>query len=463
MRDETILQSQEPPDLDQATALIRELLETDKAWEALTRFFRLRPPDQAEVMSELPRESQAELLSRMTARSLGPIIEELEPEEAVELSQDMEPAQLSMVLDETSPDVAADVLRSLPEELAVSTLEGMEEAEDVTPLLEYEDDDAGGLMTPEFIALRENMTVSQAMDFVRQHAEELDPEEISHLLIVDGNGVLRGGINLAQLVLARPYQRVALLMQPDPVSVPVETDQEECARLMLRYNLSRLTVADEDGKLVGVLKLEDMVDVIEEEATEDMYRMVGVREEEKPFGPFWTSVRNRLPWLAVNLGTLVVAGLVISTFESTLARVVALAAFLPVIAGQGGIAGTQTLTLIVRSLALGEISSANTKRLLLREIGLGLAQGLALAVIVGIVALLWKGSEYLALVVAMALVANMVVGAITGVLVPLGLKALRIDPALASAVAVTTATDIIGFLVYLGLASATITLIVDSI
>jgi magnesium transporter len=252
-------------------------------------------------------------------------------------------------------------------------------------------------------------------------------------------------------------------MEPDPVSVPVETDQEECARLMLRYNLNRLSVVDNEGKLAGVLRLENMVDVIEDEATEDMYRMVGVREEEKPFGPFWISIRNRLPWLGVNLGTLVIAGLVISTFESTLAQVVALAAFLPIIAGQGGIAGTQTLTLIVRSLALGEISSANANRLLLREVGLGLVQGLALAILVGIVALLWKGSEYLALVVGLALVANMVVGAITGVLVPLGFKALRIDPALASAVAVTTATDIIGFLVYLGLASATITLIVNSI
>ena len=463
MREETVFPTQEPPDLDQAAALIRELLETDKALEALTRFSRLRPPDQAEVMSELPRESQAELLSSLTAKSLGPIMEEMEPEEAVELSQGMEPAQLSMILDETSPDAAADVLRGLPEEMAASTLEGMEEAEDVTPLLEYEDDDAGGLMTPEFIALRENMTVSQAMDFVRQHEEELDPEDISHLLVVDRNGVLRGGITLAQLVLARPYQRVALLMQPDPVSVPVETDQEECARLMLRYNLSRLSVADDEGKLIGVLKLEDMVDVIEDEATEDMYRMVGVQKEEKPLGPFWVSIRNRLPWLGVNLGTLVVAGLVISMFESTLTRAVALAAFLPIIAGQGGIGGTQTLTLVVRSLALGEISSANTGRLLVREIGLGLTHGVALALLVGVIALAWEGSQYLALVVAVAMVANLVVGAVAGVLVPLGLKALRIDPALASAVAVTTATDVIGLLIYLGLASASISLIVDSL
>jgi magnesium transporter len=232
---------------------------------------------------------------------------------------------------------------------------------------------------------------------------------------------------------------------------------------MQRYNLTNLPVVDDDGKLVGVLKLENMMDVIEDEATEDMYRMVGVDEEEKPLGPFWESVRSWLPWLSVNLGTLVVAGLVITMFESTLTRVVALVAFLPIIAGQGGIAGTQTLTLIVRSLALDEITTASARRLLLREIGLGLVHGLALATLVGVIALAWKGSEYLAMVVAAALVANMVVGGVTGVLVPLGLKAMRIDPALASAVAVTTATDIIGFLVFLGLASATIGLITGSL
>ncbi|MDP6402154.1 MAG: magnesium transporter [SAR202 cluster bacterium] len=461
--EEATFSVQEPPDLERAAMLIQELLESDKALEAVVRFSRFRPPDQADVMAQLSRDTQAELLSRLTASGLGTIMEELEPEEAVDLSQDMEPERLSQVLDETSPDVAADVLRGLPEDLASTTLQGMEEARDVTPLLGYEDDDAGGLMTPEFIALRESMTVARALDFVREHEEELDPEDISHLFILGRDGVLKGDINLAQLVLARPYQRVALLMRSDPISVPVETDQEQCARLMQRYNLTNLPVVDDDARLVGVLKLENMVDVIEDEATEDLYRMVGVDEEEKPLGPYWESVRSRLPWLSVNLGTLVVAGLVITMFESTLSRAVALAAFLPVIAGQGGIAGTQTLTLIVRSLALDEITTVSVRRLLLREIGLGLVHGLALATLVGVIALAWKGSEYLALVVAAALVANMVVGGVTGVLVPLGLKAMRIDPALASAVAVTTATDIIGFLVFLGLALATIGLITGSL
>ena len=451
------------PDLERVVAWIRELIEGDMAQEAVTRFSKLRPPDQADVLAELPRKAQAQFLGWLTAQSLGTIIDELEPTEAVELSRDLEPGRLSQVLDETSPDVAADVLRGLPEEVVTATLEAMEASEEVAPLLGYEDDDAGGLMTPEFIALHDDMTAAQAMTFVRSRAPDLDPEDVAQLFALDRNGVLTGGVSLAALVLARDYQRVSLLMEPDPISVQVETDREQCARLMERYALRNLPVVGDAGKLVGVLKLEDMVDVVEDEATEDMYRMIGVDEGEKALGPFWESVRNRLPWLCVNLGTVMLAGLVITLFESTLARAVALAVFLPVIAGQGGIAGTQTLTLIVRSLALREISPANTWRLFSKETRLGLVHGLGLGVITGVIVLLWKGSEYLALVAAVAMLANLVVAGMAGVLVPLALKAVRVDPALASAVAVTTVTDVVGLLIYLGFASLTIGLITGSI
>ena len=453
----------EPGDLDRAAESIRQLLEQDIGLEAMTRFSRLRPPDQVDVLARLTRESQIELLRMLTPDRVGLIMEELEPTDAVGLSQDMEPEQLSQVLDETSPEVAADVLRGLSEEVASSTLERMEEAEGVTPLLEYEDDAAGGLMTSQFIALRDTMTVMEAMAFVRRWAQDLDPEDFSYLFAVDLNGVLNGGISLAQLVVAKPYQHISLLLSPDVLSVPVETDQEPCARLMERYNVRNLPVVDDAGKLVGVLKLEDMVDVLEDEATEDMYRMIGVGEEEKALGHFWRSVGSRLPWLIVNLGTTVLAALVITLFQSTILRAVALVAFLPVIAGQGGIAGTQTLTLIVRSLALGEISPGSARRLLTKEVGLALVHGMALAVMVGIIALVWKGSGYLALVVAAAMIINLVVASISGVLVPLGFKSMRIDPALGSAVAVTTVTDVLGFLIYLGLASATIGLITRSL
>ena len=454
---------QKPEDLARIVVLITQLLGNDLTTEATVRFARLRPPDQADVLAQLDRDSQVKMLNLLTTRSLGMIVEEMERDEAIEFSSDLPPDQLSSVLDETSPKVAADILRGLPIDIAARTLEHMEDADDVVPLLNYEDDDAGGLMTPEFMALTEDMTVAQAMSAVRTWARDTSTEDVSYLFVVDGSDVLKGVVNLTQLVLARPYQRVSLLMRPDAFPVPADTDQEYCARLMERYNLPYLPVVDENGKLAGTLKLQDMIDVIEDEATEDMYRMIGVGEEEKALGPFWRSVRGRLPWLCVNLGTAVLAGFVITMFQSTLAQAVALAAFLPVIAGQGGIAGTQTLTLIVRSFALGEISPGHAKQLLVKEVGLGLVHGLALGVLVGVIVFYWKGSEYLALVVAISMVVNMIVAGISGVLVPFGFKALRIDPALASVVAVTTVTDVVGFLVYLGLATAAISLIVDSL
>ena len=461
--DQATLSVQEPSDLERIAVRIRELLQDDMAAEAVTRFFRLRPPDQADVMAQMPRELQAELLSWLTPGVLGEIIEELEPEEAVELSQDLETQKLSQVLDEAAPEVAADVLRGLPEEVAARALNEMREAGDVTPLLLYEDDDAGGRMSPEFITLAEGMTVAEALAYVQRLAQDLDPSDVAHIFVLDQDDVLKGEVGLGQLVLARAYQRISLIMDTHVISVPAETDQEQCARLMERYDLRNLAVVDEDGKLVGVLRLEDMINVFEGEATEDMYRMIGVGGEERALGPFLHAVRGRLPWLCLNLGTAILAGLVITLFQSTLVQAVALAAFLPVIAGQGGIAGTQTLTLIVRSLALGEISPANARRLLVKEVGLGLVHGLALGVLIGVIALVWRGSGYLALVVAVSMVLNMAVAAVSGVLVPFGLKALRIDPALASAVVVTTVTDVVGFLVYLGLAAAAIGLITGSL
>lgn len=450
------------PDAEQVAASLKKLIEGHKLADAVSTFARLRPADQADVVSLLSHEQQTALLSKLQPADLGVLIEALGPERSVPLSRDMDAEQLSQVLDETSPPAAADLLRALPAEVATTALERMEVAEDVAPLLEYDDHDAGGLMTPEFVALRDTMTVTQAMTFIRGWAEHTQraPADIHFVFVVDYRDVLRGGLTLAQLVLAQPDQRIVQFMDKELISVADDTDQEQAARLMERYNIRNLPVVNRSNVLVGVLKLEDMVDVLEDEATEDMYRMVGVGEEEKALGPFWRSVRNRLPWLIVNLGTAMVAGAVVTMFQSTIAQVIALAAFLPVIAGQGGIAGTQTLTLIVRSLALGDVSPANAKRLLLKEIGLGLVHGLVLGLLAGVIAYAWKGNVYLGLVVGVAMLANLVVAGVSGVVVPLGMRAMRLDPALSSAVAVTTVTDVIGFLVYLGLASATIALLV---
>lgn len=449
------------PEENNTSLEISELLASDSISEALEKFSELHTSCQAYVMGQIDDESRMKLLTCLVPSHLGLTPDLQRPTNLVELSSEMDLAKLSAVLDETSPDIAAHTLKGLPDQIAIKTIGNMRDPVEVGSLLDYAEDNAGGLMSSEFIALDSDMTVSEALEFVKHSARILNVEDLSYLLVADTNGLLQGGLSLSVLVAALPEERLWRLMYRDVISVSVDTDREDCARLMDRYNLLTLPVVNDMGKLVGIVRIEDMIYVLQEEATEDMYRMVGVGGEEKILGPVWQSVRSRLPWLCVNLGTAVFAGLVITVFQSTIAAVVALAIFLPVIAGQGGIVGTQTLTLIVRSMALGEISTAHAGRLLIKEIRLGMINGLVLGLLSGVIAMIWQGNWFLALVVGVAMMGNLVVAGISGVLVPLGLKSLRIDPALASAVAVTTVTDVVGFLIYLSLATATMSLIIQ--
>ena len=440
-------------DTEQTGTAVADLIDEGHQTEAAVRLVRLLPPDQRDVLVRLDDDQRLQLIEQLSPDTLGPLIDCLETEDAVDLVCMVPSSALPFVLDAASPDIAADVLKDLPEVTAAEAIERMETGNEVAALLTYEDDDAGGLMTPEFIALPERMTVSQAMSAIRRWADEYDSRDIELAYVVGRREALIGSVGLGSLVLAHPYQLISLIMNPDVISVEAETDQEEVARLMERYDLQRIPVTDDSGRLLGSIGVEDIIDVVEDEATEDMYRMIGVPETEKISGSFWRSVRGRLPWLCLNLGTALLAGLVVTMFESTMARAVTLAAFLPVIAGQGGIAGTQTLTLIVRSIALGEIGIGGAWRLLAKELGLGVVHGVVVGALVAVVALLWHQNEYIALVVGGAMVVNMMVAGVSGVAVPLGLRALKIDPALGSAVAVTTLTDVIGFLIYLGLAA----------
>ena len=444
---------------DEAVLVVSDLLEQGREAEAVVRLVRLLPPDQADVYCQMSDRLKDSLVERVPSSILGSMVGFMGTEDAVRLAGLVAPGELPAVLDSASPDVAADILRELPTVLVAETVARMETGPEVGSLLEYEDDDAGGLMTPEFIALSQRMTVSEAMTSIRRWAQEYHSDDISQTYVVDNDGKLTGSVTLSALVLARPYQLISLIMDADVIAVGTDRDQEDVARLVERYDLQRIPVTDEHGRLVGTIGVDEVIDIVEDEATEDMYRMVGVPETEKAAGPFWRSVRGRLPWLCVNLMTAIAAGMVVTLFQSTMAQAIVLAAFLPVIAGQGGIAGTQTLTLIVRSIALGELIPGSTWKLLAKELGLGLVHGLVVGVLVASIAFGWHRNEFIAIVVGTAMVANMMVAGVSGVLVPLGLRALKIDPALASAVAVTTVTDVVGFLIYLGLAAAMIGLI----
>jgi magnesium transporter len=451
---ETRAEDQNRPPEELIQGLVQELqrlLESGQRPEALERFGGLHPVDQGEVLDGLPRDIQQSLIADLDHSVLADILEYLEPEESAELVGGREPADLAQVLDLTDADVAVDLLQHISEDKQQETLEAMIDSAEVSELLQYQDDTAGGLMTPDYPVVLETTTTPNALDQLRLLGP--DAEDINSVLVVDTEHRLVGSLSVTRLALARANMVVGDIMDREINSVVAATDQEECARVMQRYNLSLLPVVDGEGRLAGVVLAEDLMDVVAEEATEDMFRIASVGGE-RIAGPLTNSLRRRLPWLYINLATAFLAAVMVSLFEDTIAKMVALAVFLPVVASQGGIGGTQTVTLVVRSMALGEVPRRLGLRLLARELALGLIHGVALGIVVGFVAYLWKGNFTLGLVLGLAMLGNMLMAGMFGAGVPLLLRHLKMDPAVSSAVFVTTFTDVIGFVLFLGLAAA---------
>ncbi len=442
----------EPDEIDRILEQIRAALEGGKVNDAITALASLHPADRADAFSDLPQSEQAEILPLLDNQATADLLEEMGDEEAAEMAGHFPTDKLADVLDEMDPDEAADILGDLPPQQAADALAQMEDADDVIPLLGHPDDTAGGLMTSDFIALRRHTTAQMAIDFLRGLQREAATPY--YLYVVDRTGKLIGIIGLRDIIVCPPITRMESIMHSDVIHVTAGTDQEEVARVMKRYDLLALPVVDADGRLVGVVNYDDIVDVMEEEATEDIYRLANVGNGDlQVWSPFPQTIRRRLPWLLINLVTAFMAAAVISLFEATIAKLAVLAVFQSVVAGEGGNAGTQTLAIMVRGLALGEIEFQDIWRALAREATIGLFHGLVVGIVVGLAAWAWRGIPILGLVMGLAMVGNLVAAGLAGTLVPLTLKSLKLDPALASAVLVTTVTDVVGFGLFLGLAT----------
>ncbi len=437
--------------LDNVLKRLRAALERDDLAAAVAIIESLRPADQADLVEELSGEDQVALFSELPPADSANVLEEMEDEDAAALAERLPVSDLADILDEMEADEAADVLGDLPPERAAEALREMEDVTDVLPLLQYADDTAGGLMTPAVITLRQDWTAQQALEEIRRAGPDAD--HAYYLFVVDDKGILLGVVGLRELVVAPPEMPVGEMMDPNVIAVPVTADQEDCARILSRYGFLALPVVDEEGRLVGVITADDLFEVAEDEATEDMYRMVGISGEEKVLGPLRDSVFRRLPWLAVNMLTLLIAITVVDAFEAVIAGMVALATFLPLVSGEGGNAGSQTATVVVRGLALGEIELRDGLRALRKELAASLINGVIIGLGTGLVAYLWQGEAVIALAIVIAMILNFLAAAVAGVAVPLGLKWIKVDPALASAAFVTAVTDTLGFLFFLGTAS----------
>ena len=436
--------------------LLEQMMEDDQSEAVSDLFLQLHPYDRAEVMTEL-RGSMRRLLARdMAPETLAGLVEYMDPRISVRMLRDYLPDTLASVLDLSEPASAAEILELLEGDRRLETIGAMSSLP-VETLLRYEDGTAGRLIDPEIPSFLESTTVPIALDRLRLMGDAA--EEVNSLPVINGEGVLVGTVKPVRLALARPNSTVADIMDRDLTAVPASADEELALQFIGRFKVSDLPVVEDDGRLAGLIRAEDAVEVVQDNATEDMFRMAGIGEE-RVTGPLVDSVRSRFPWLAVNLVTVFLAAIIIGFFESTIGRVVALAIFLPIVAGQGGIGGTQTVTLVVRSLATGELPRQLGLRLLRREIMLGLIHGLVLGVIVGGIAWLWQGNPVLGLVLALAMTGNMVVASVAGAGVPLLLRRFGMDPAVSAAVFVTTFTDVIGFALFLGLATVFIELLV---
>ena len=442
----------DPINIGDALEQTRQLLAVSD-FEAAAAYLRdLHPADAAEVLAVLEPHEQAALTPLFNAQQMADIFEQLDEDEMVEVSEHMDTVQLADVLDAMEPDMAADFLGEMDDDQAVSDLlEEMEDSHEVEPLLEYDEETAGGIMNYVPPCLRRWMTIEEAIRFIKeQYAGE---QELYYLYVLDRHGVLIGVVNLRAMILADPHQTVEEIMSDDVISLTVDTDQEEVAHLLARYDLLAIPVVDAQHRLVGIVAVDDVVDVLEEEATEDIYRLAQVSDDAEIFSPLPRAIRNRLPWLYINLGTALLSAAVVTYFSGTIAAAAMLAAFMPIVAAQGGNAGNQTMTIVVRSLALGEIKLSDAWAALRHELVVDLIQGVILGVSIGLLAYLWQGNVVLGVILGVSMMLNLLIAATMGVLVPTTLKRIGVDPALASGVFVTATTDVMGFAIFLGLST----------
>ena len=434
---------------------VKRLLRIGATANLLNLLQKQHPADLALVFGSLldtERQAVFSLLVERSPRLAMETVSEMGPEEGAKLLTGRAAEEVAKLLQELPSDDAAALIDYLQEELQSEVLELMRrrESQEVESLLEYGEQTAGRIMNPQVFALNEDLTVAEAITALQSSR---DVEMVFYLYVVDERRHLVGVTSLRRLLLVSPETPLKRIMTPELTSVRVDTDQEEVARLVASYNLLAVPVVDEENKLAGVITVDDVIDVIKDEAAEDLLRLAGVSGDERIETPVSEAIRKRLPWLGINLVTAFVAAGVVATFESTIQQVTALAVFMPIVAGMGGNAATQTLTVIVRGLALGEVSFATARKALAKETAIGLANGVVLGLVAAGVAMATKQDPMLGLVLGMAMLVNLLVAATAGTVVPLGLKALKVDPALGSSVFITTFTDMVGFAAFLGLAT----------
>jgi magnesium transporter len=438
----------ETPILDDILARVRDALERDDIANAVDVLEGLRPPDQAELFAELEDDHQLALLPELNPTDSADILEKLDEAEAAELASALSTETLAHIIDEMEPDEAADLLGDIDPDQARDVLAVLDDSDEIHPLMLHADDSAGGLMTSDFLALRRRMNAGEALQAIRNWQPET--ESIYHLFVVDAQNVLAGVVSLRQLILAAPATPLIEIMDSDVISVTVGTDQEECARVMSRYDLVALPVVDAQRKLVGVVTIDDVVDVLVDEATEDIQRMGGAQPLNRSYleSSVYRVMRSRITWLLMLFVTESLTGTVLRHFENELSEVVALTFFVPLLIGTGGNAGSQTTSTIIRALAVGELKWSDALHALWHELRVGILLGIGMAIIAYLRALTWGSSSDLALTISLAIFTIVVWANGLGSVLPMLATRLHIDPTVVSGPVMSTLVDATGLFIY---------------
>ncbi|MBB3104985.1 magnesium transporter [Azomonas macrocytogenes] len=434
-------------------ALVESLVHRQNLAELQRKLNELHPADVARILEALPFEERLTIWQLVKAERDGDILLEVSDAVRETLIADMDDHELLAAAKEMNADELADLAPELPRDVVHELMESLDgqQRERVRSALSYDSDQVGALMNFGMVTIREDVSLEVVLRYLRR-LKEL-PGHTDKLFVVDYDGVLKGVLPIKRLLVNDPEKQVSDVMASDPVTFHPDEDAYEAAQAFERYDLVSSPVVDKNGKLIGRLTIDEIVDLIREESESEVLNMAGLREEEDIFASVWRSLRNRWAWLAINLVTAFAASRVIGLFGDAIERLVALAALMPIVAGIGGNSGNQTITMIVRAMALDQLGSGNTLRLLRKELGVSLINGLIWGGVIGVVAWLLYDSWKLGAVMVAAMTLNLLLAAFMGVLIPMTLAKLGKDPAMGASVMITAVTDSGGFLIFLGLAT----------
>ena len=428
-------------------------LEQDDIEQFRDDFLGMHTYEQANFFTSQDEKLRHRIYGYMSPAEFAEIMESMEIEETLEYFPEMDPYYSAAILSELPADDAVDILNLLDREEAVGYLAIMEKeaAAEVKSLLDYEEKTAGSIMTTEFIALYDTQTIKQVMQLLKEEAPEA--EMIYYLYVVDESKQLRGVLSMRDLIVAPEDAVIKDVMSEKVVAVSVAKDQEEIAQIFKDYDFLALPVVDFQQRLLGIITVDDILDVMEEEASEDYSLLAGVSEDERHTDTAFQAARKRLPWLIILLFLGLITASLISQFEETLNEVAVLAIFIPLIAGMAGNTGTQSLAVAVRGLATGDYEKQGKIKWVLRELGTGLITGMTTGIIIMIVIFVWQHNLMLGFLVGFSIMASLVVATLAGAFIPMLMHRLNIDPAVASGPFITTLNDIISILIYFGLAT----------